>query len=74
MPKRKVVYFDSAYTEQNAQNFITGCLKCKRWIKTRATLLDEREMKSRGVGDCLDALGRGPRSIFLRSRWLENQE
>ena len=59
MPKREVVNLDSADTEQNAQNFITGCLKGKRRIKTRATLLNEREVKSSSVSNRLDALGGG---------------
>src|SRR6202011_1382124 len=60
MPERKVVNLNAANTDQDSQNLITGCLKRERRIKTRATLLNEREVKSRGISDCLDALGRGP--------------
>jgi hypothetical protein len=61
MPKRKVVNLDTADANQNSQDLITGRFECKRRIKTCATLLNESEVKSRGVSDRLDALGGGSR-------------
>ena len=54
-----MVNLDSANTDQDSKNLITGCLKRERRIKTRATLLNEGEVKSRCISDRLDALGRG---------------
>src|SRR4029077_4906800 len=67
MPKRKMINLDSANTQQDSQNLLTGCLECERNIKTRATLLDKCKVKSSRVGDRLDALG--PRSDWGRCHY-----
>jgi hypothetical protein len=50
---------NSTNTQQDSRNVLAGCLECERRIKARASLLDKGEVKSRGVGDRLDASSLG---------------
>src|SRR5258705_12974720 len=63
MPKSKMVDLDSANTHQNSQHLRVSRLEGQRGIQAGATLLDERKVKSRGVGNGLHA-----RLLFGRRR------
>src|SRR5580693_5738500 len=55
VPQAEMVDFDSADTEQNPQDFLSGSLQREYWIETRSALLNKRKVESRSVGDGLHA-------------------
>src|SRR5205085_4493480 len=56
MPGLKMSGLSWADTEQNSQHFRVAHPLSKRWIEAGATLLDERKVKSRRVGNGLDVV------------------